>query len=62
MVKTRDKSIQKWIIDLANKHGISVETVYEFYMNLKYDHNKPPLKKRTIEFFDLYFEGIREGV
>lgn len=53
-------TVQGWMVDLANKHHISVETVQEFYMNLVYDRNKGPLKERTKDFFDLYYEEARK--
>lgn len=53
-------SVQGWMVDLANKHHISVETVQEFYSNLIYDRSKGPLKERTKDFFDLYYEEARK--
>ena len=53
-------TVQGWMVDLANKHRISVDTVQEFYSNLIYDRNKGPLKERTKDFFDLYYEEARK--
>jgi len=53
--------IKKWMIDLANKHNISVDTVQEFYLNLVPNRTIGTLKDRTESFFDLYFEGVQEG-
>lgn len=53
-------TVQGWMVDLANKHHISVDTVQEFYSNLVYDRNKGPLKERTKNFFDLYYEEARK--
>ena len=61
MAKSRRDSIKKWMIDLADKHDISVETVQGFYMSLTPNKYLGTLKDRTIAFFDLYFEGVQEG-
>lgn len=53
-------TVQGWMADLANKHHISVGTVQEFYSNLVYDRSKEPLKERTKNFFDLYYEEARK--
>lgn len=53
-------TVQGWMVDLANKHHISVETVQEFYSNPVYNKNRGPLKERTKDFFDLYFEEVRK--
>lgn len=53
-------TVQQWMVDLAEKHHISVETVQEFYLNLVYDRSRGPLKERTKDFFDLYYEEARK--
>ena len=61
MARSRNEKPQGWMMDLADKHGIDIETVQEFYLNLIPNRNIGTLKDRTIDFFDLYFEGIKEG-
>ena len=56
----RAVTVKGWMIDLANKHHISVDTVQEFYSNLVYDRNKGKLKERTEDFFNLYYEEARK--
>ena len=50
-----------WMIDLANRYGIEAETVLAFFNSIIYDPNMRITKrKRTEEFFELYFEGKEE--
>lgn len=48
--------------DLARKHGVSLETIEGFYDSIDgrgtYFKSK---RQRTESFFDLYFEGVKEG-
>lgn len=48
---------------VAKKHGISVDTVLDFYSNLDYIARPLSMNKRerTESFFDLYFEGRNES-
>ena len=58
--RTKDV-ILPWMWTLADKHGIAVETVFEFYKSITYDMTRRRRKRtRTEEFFDLYFEGRNE--
>lgn len=57
----RNVTIKQWMIDLANKHGISVETVQEFYQDLEVNKSLGALRERTESFFDLYFEEVNHG-
>lgn len=57
----KSESIKQWMIEIANKHNISVETVQEFYKNLEVDKNLGTLRERTESFFDLYFEEVNHG-
>ena len=47
---------------LAKKHGVSPETVEGFYDSIDgrgpYFQSK---RQRTESFFELYFEGVKEG-
>lgn len=45
--------------DLADRYGISVETVEEFYYSLDFEKYGYTRKRRTEEFFDLYFEEVK---
>ncbi len=42
---------------LARKYEIDVETVESIYNSL----DGKDKHRRTVEFFDLYFEGVKEG-
>ena len=53
--------IKQWMIDLADKHDISVETVRDFYLGLTPNKAIGTFQHRTESFFDLYFDGIKEG-
>ena len=62
MVMGRLKSVPlrtEWMYAVAKKHGISVDTVLDFYSNLDYSARPLSMNKRerTESFFDLYFEG-----
>ena len=46
---------------LAEKHNIDVETVRNFYESIEYIPHHGSLRKRTEEFFDLYFEGVHNN-
>ena len=61
MAKLGRETVRQWMIDLANKHDISVETVQGFYQSLEANRNLGPLRNRTESFFDLYFEGVHNG-
>lgn len=53
----------KWMVELAEKYEIDPETVLGFYNTVNYDYSRQMTKRqRTIEFFDLYFEGVKEGI
>ena len=54
----KSELMKQWMIDIANKHKISAETVQEFYKNLEVDKNLGTLRERTESFFDLYFEEV----
>lgn len=55
-------AIQSWMVELADKHGISVDAVVEFYYATTYDRSlHRTRRKRTEDFFDLYFEGVKEN-
>ena len=60
--KTEEK---EWAETIANKYGIFPSTVIHIYKNLvgKMYRNEEYInrKQRTEEFFELYFEGIKEG-
>lgn len=58
MSKRTKDVILPWMQNLADKHGIDAETVFEFYKSITYDTRRRQRKReRTEEFFDLYFEG-----
>ena len=57
----RNGPMKQWMIDVANKHNISAETVQEFYINLEVNKNLGTLRERTESFFDLYFEEVNHG-
>ena len=61
MAKLGRGPTKQWMIDLADKHDISVETVEEFYHSLIPNRNIGTFRKRTESFFDLYFEEVKEG-
>ena len=51
-----------WMEDLARKHGISLETVQGFYFSINGRGTCfRNMRERTESFFDLYFEGVKEG-
>ena len=62
MEKLRKEKNLQWMEDLARKHGISLETVQGFFNSINGRgtcfKNK---RQRTESFFDLYFEGVKEG-
>ena len=62
MARLKRDNVQEWMTDLANRHHITVDTVFEVYRGLsqsgKYLGTK---RQRTESFFDLYFEGVKEG-
>lgn len=62
MAKLKKGTTRPWMIELAEKHNIEVETVQHFYESLEYIPHHGSLRQRTIDFFDLYFQGIKEGV
>jgi hypothetical protein len=46
---------------MANKYEISPDTVLDFYNSISYDNVRNMTKRtRTEEFFELYFEGVKE--
>lgn len=57
MSKLKHNNPPEWVIRLAAKHGIDVDTVISFYNSITAEHNRPTKAKRTIDFFDMYFEG-----
>lgn len=61
VVPKRNGPIKQWMIDIANKHDISAETVQEFYRNLEVNRHLGTLRERTESFFDLYFEEVNHG-
>ena len=61
MARLGKEKTAPWMIELADKHHISAETISEFYQNLVVNKNLGTLKDRTESFFDLYFEGVQEG-
>lgn len=63
MEKLRRYSVvQNWMRDLAKKHDITVDTVFEVYRSLTQSgKHLGTLRQRIESFFDLYFEGVKEG-
>lgn len=69
MARLNTENDQKWMQNLAEKHGIDVETVRGFYEtthNSRSDRiftggSQLTKRQRTESFFDLYFEGVKEG-
>ena len=57
----KSELMKQWMIDRANKHDISAETVQEFYRNLEVNRHLGTLRERTESFFDLYFEEVNHG-
>ena len=57
----RSGKVRGWMMDVANKHDISIDTVFEFYMSLIPNRNIGTLRERTESFFDLYFKEVKEG-
>lgn len=63
MARSKKENEIPWMEKLADKHGISLETVQGFYDSITYDHARKQTKRqRTEEFFELYFEGVKEGM
>lgn len=59
---TKLKAPTKWMEDIAEKYGIEADTVLAFFNSFNYNHARRQTKRqRTEEFFDLYFEGVKEG-
>lgn len=62
MARSKKENEIPWMEDLARKHGISLETVQGFFNSVNGRgtcfKNK---RQRTESFFDLYFEGVKEG-
>ncbi len=62
---TRDRTLKEpayWMITLANKYGIESDTVLGFFNSIHYDRiNRRTKRKRTEEFFELYFEGVKDN-
>lgn len=56
---------REWAEKIADKYGIFPSTVLHIYKNLVgkiyRDEEYINRKQRTEEFFELYFEGIKEG-
>lgn len=62
MAKLRREKTAQWMIDLADKYHISLDTVEEFYQTLKPNRGLGTLRQRTESFFDLYFEGVANDI
>lgn len=61
MARSKPEMALPWMIDLANKYEICPDTVLDFFNSVEYDKVKKIAKrKRTEEFFELYFEGTKE--
>ena len=61
MAKLKEGTVSPWMIELAEKHHIETETVQKFYESIDYIPHKGSLRKRTEDFFDLYFEGVQNN-
>jgi hypothetical protein len=63
MGKSRKEKDQQWMQDLAEKYGIEVDTVEGIHNTFKpaFTRGCQKSRRRTEEFFKLYFEGIKEG-
>lgn len=63
--KEKQKLEQEWAERIANKYGIFPSTVLHIKKNLVgkmyRDESYITRAKRTEEFFELYFEGMKEG-
>ena len=61
MARSKPEMALPWMIDLANKYEVSPEVVLDFFNSISYDSVRQITKrKRTEEFFELYFEGVKE--
>lgn len=61
MAKLKEGTTRPWMLALAEKHNIDVETVQKFYESIDYIPHHGSCQKRTEEFFDLYFEGVNSN-
>ena len=52
--------IEDWMRDVAEKHEVDVETVACFYFNIVNKREGMTRRQQTEEFFDLYFEELRD--
>ena len=59
--KPKEGTVKPWMQKLADKHNIDVETVRNFYESIEYIPHHGSLRKRTEEFFDLYFEEVHNN-
>ena len=63
MARSKKENEIPWMEKLADKYGISLDTVLGFYNSITYDHARRVTKRqRTEEFFELYFKGVKEGM
>ena len=64
VIRTRRlKAPTKWMEDLAEKYGLEADTVLAFFNSFNYNYARKQTKRqRTEEFFELYFEGVKEGM
>lgn len=63
MAKSKKEKDQSWMENLANKYEIGLDTVLGFYNSIDYRDriHKMNKRQRTESFFELYFEGVKEG-
>lgn len=66
MARSKKENEIPWMEKLADKYGISLDTVLGFYDSITYDHydhaRRVTKRQRTEEFFELYFEGVKGGM
>ncbi len=63
MARSKKENELPWMSQLADKYGISLDTILGFYDSITYDYVRRVTKRqRTEEFFELYFEGVKEGM